>query len=130
MLMQAPIPPDIVQIGKLIATPEGWDGNTWGDLCSKRPGENDLLSPSNSPVHEVRPIIKTEVTTGPWGGQRNHNQTPALFDQIQMAILQEHYSHKPAETETEYLWQDCLSGGDRVLLSGEETKGFWGPASF
>lgn len=43
-----------------------------------------------------------------------------LFDGMQMANLKEHYSHKPGETETEYLWQVCLSGGDRVLLSGEE----------
>lgn len=51
----------------------------WGDPCCNRHGENDLLSPSNSPVHEVRPIIKIEIITGLQGGQRNHNQTPTLI---------------------------------------------------
>lgn len=115
MLIQAPNPLDIVQIRKLIAFPEDWDGNTQGDPCSNRPGENDLLSPLNSPVHGVRPITKTEVTTGAQGGQRNHSQTPAPSDQIQMANLQEHYSRKPGETETEYLWEVCLSGGDSLI---------------
>lgn len=76
MLTQAPNPPDIVQIRKLIASPEDWDGNIWGDPCNNIPGGNDLLSPSNSPVYGVRPIIKAEVTTGPRGGWRNHNQIP------------------------------------------------------
>lgn len=81
-------------------------------------------------MHEVRPTTKTEVTTGPRGEQRNDNQTPTLFDQIQMANLQECYSPKPGETGTEYLWCICLPRGDRVLLSGEEAKGFWGRAVF
>lgn len=85
--MEAPNPPNTVQTIKLIAYSEDWDGNMWGDPCCNRHGENDLLSPSNSPVHEVRPIIKTDVITGLQGGQRNPNQTPTLFNQIQTASL-------------------------------------------
>lgn len=48
------------------------------------------------------PIIKTEITTGPRGGQGNHTEKTTLFDPIQMANLQECYGHR--RDETEYLW--------------------------
>ncbi|XP_052631213.1 uncharacterized protein LOC128136111 [Harpia harpyja] len=47
-----------------------------------------------------------------------------------MANLQECYGHKLGETETEYLWRVCLTGGDRILLNGDEADGFWGPGVF
>lgn len=47
-----------------------------------------------------------------------------------MVHLQECYSHKPRETETEYLWCVCLSKGARILLNGDEPNGYWGPGVF
>lgn len=32
-----------------------------------------------------------------------------------------------SHTEIECLWQACLTGGDGILLNGEETRGFWSP---
>lgn len=43
--MWAPKPPDIVQTTKLIASPEKWDGNTWGDPSDNELGEDDFLPP-------------------------------------------------------------------------------------
>ncbi|KAF4805687.1 hypothetical protein TURU_000012 [Turdus rufiventris] len=63
MLMTAP-KPDIVKIGKLIESPEDWDGKIGGDPSDNEPGKDDILPPYDS-VHEARPIIKTEITTGP-----------------------------------------------------------------
>lgn len=56
--MQPPNPPDIVQIRKLITSPEDWDGKVQGDPCSNRPEENGLLSPSNSPCMKSDPLQK------------------------------------------------------------------------
>ena len=44
--------------------------------------------------------------------------------------MQEKFSRKPGESETEYLWHVSLNGGDRVLLSKEEARGYWGPGVF
>ena len=69
MLIQAPRPPNIVQIRKLIVSPEDWDGDTWGDPDDSEPEGNDPLFSTNPPEHEARPIVKTERTVGPRGGQ-------------------------------------------------------------
>lgn len=124
--MRAPYPPDLVQVRKLIVSTEEWDGNIWGDPDNNESEENDSLTPEQI----VRPIIKTEETTGPRGGAGNHTQKITQFDSIQLANLQECYGRKPGETETEYLWRVSLTGGDRVLLNGEEANGFWGPGVF
>lgn len=65
-------------------------------------------------VYEARPFIKTKATTGPRGGQGNGTQKTTPYDPIQMADLQERCGHRPSETETEseYLWCVCLTGGD------------------
>lgn len=45
-----------------IQTPDSLDinGNIEGDSCHYKLGENDSLSPSNSPVHEARSTTKTQ----------------------------------------------------------------------
>lgn len=53
-----------------------------------------------------------------------------VFDLNQMDDLQDKYGRKPEETETEYLWTVSLTGGDRILLNGNETSGYWGPGVF
>lgn len=80
-------------------------------------------------VYEARLIIKTKATAGPRGAQGNGTQKTTLDDPIQRADSQECHGCKPGETETEteYLWSVCLTGGDRILFSIEETSGFWGP---
>lgn len=126
ILMWASNPPDIVKIRKLIVSPEEWDGNIWGDSHDNEPREVYSLS-SNSTVYEARPIIKTEVTTGPWCESGDHTWKTTPLYPIQMADLQEHHDHKPGETGTEYLWWLCLTGGDRNLLNGNKANGIWGP---
>ncbi|KAM9591119.1 uncharacterized protein ACIBXB_006056 [Morphnus guianensis] len=133
MLMQAPHPPDIAQIRKLIVSPEEWDGNIWGDPDNDYVKQDNPLYPPlplNPPEYEARPIIKTEETTGPRGGAGDCTRKTTPFDPIQMANLQECYGHKPGETETEYLWRVCLTGRHRILLNGDEANGFWGPGVF
>uniref|UniRef100_A0A8B9NK43 Uncharacterized protein n=1 Tax=Accipiter nisus TaxID=211598 RepID=A0A8B9NK43_9AVES len=82
------------------------------------------------PEYEARPIIKTEETTRPWGGAGDRTRKTTPFDPIQMANLQECYGCKPGATENEYLWRVCLTGGDRILLNGDEANGFWGLGVF
>ncbi|KAK4810621.1 hypothetical protein QYF61_007358 [Mycteria americana] len=124
MLIQAPRPPDIVQIRKLIVSPEDWDGDIWGDPDDSEPEDDD---PAN---YEARPIVKTERTVGPRGGHPRHTMRTIPWDPLQLTNLQERYSRKPGETETEYLWRVCLSGGDRIMLSEDEASGYWGPGVF
>ncbi|KAK4806261.1 hypothetical protein QYF61_013405 [Mycteria americana] len=130
MLIQAPRPPDIVQIRKLIVSPEDWDGDIWGDPDDSEPEDDDPLFPANPPEYEARPIVKTERTVGPRGGHPRHTMRTIPWDPLQLTNLQERYSRKPGETETEYLWRVCLSGGDRIMLSEDEASGYWGPVVF
>ncbi|GAB0207483.1 hypothetical protein GRJ2_003214000 [Grus japonensis] len=106
MLMRAPHPPNPVQIRKLIVSPEDRDGDIWGDPDDSDEGSDDSLFPSNSSEYEARLIIKAEYSEGPWGGTL------------------------PGETETEYLWRVCLSGANRIMLSGDEANGYWCPGVF
>ncbi|GAB0205021.1 hypothetical protein GRJ2_002967700 [Grus japonensis] len=130
MLMQSPKPPDIAQIKKLIVPSKDWDGNIWGDSNNNSSDDDNSPHLPEPPVLLVRPIIKTEVTTGPRGGVGNHITKTTPFDAIQIANLQERYSRKPQETETEYVWRVSLTGGDRILLNGDEANAFWGPGVF
>lgn len=68
MLMQAPRSPDIVQIRKLIVSPEEWDDNIWGDKSNDGLDEDDNLCPPEPPQYTARPIIETEEIFGPEGG--------------------------------------------------------------
>ncbi|KAK4819549.1 hypothetical protein QYF61_007060 [Mycteria americana] len=67
MLIQAPHPPGIVQIRKLIVSPEDWDGDIWGDPDDSEPEDDNPLFPTNPPEYEARPIVKTERTGGTAG---------------------------------------------------------------
>lgn len=40
-----------------------------------------------------------------------------------LAKLQEKYSKKPTETETEYVWQVTLTGSDCILLGENKARG-------
>ncbi|PKU30127.1 hypothetical protein llap_19569 [Limosa lapponica baueri] len=61
MLMQAPHPPDIVQLRKLILSPEHWDRDIWGDPEDSELEEDDPLLPTSPPEYEARPVVKTEI---------------------------------------------------------------------
>lgn len=103
MLRQAPCPPDIVQIRKLIASPEDWDGDIWGDAGDGEPDEDDPLFSTNPPEYETR-LVKTERTVGPWGGHPGHTTQTTPWVPLQVTNLQDRYSRKSGETETECLW--------------------------
>ncbi|KAK4816905.1 hypothetical protein QYF61_024915 [Mycteria americana] len=110
MSTQAKKPPSVVQIRKLIAgtDPKDWDGDIWGDSDEASVDETEELEEK-----DLRPLIKMERHTNSWG--------PELCD------LRVKFSRKPGETETEYVWRVSLTGGDRMLLSGEEAQGFGDP---
>lgn len=49
MLMQSPNPPDIVQIRKLVVSPDDRDGNIWCDLNNSNSDKNNSYLPEPSP---------------------------------------------------------------------------------
>uniref|UniRef100_A0A8C3K6U7 Uncharacterized protein n=1 Tax=Calidris pygmaea TaxID=425635 RepID=A0A8C3K6U7_9CHAR len=127
MLIQAPQPPDIVQIRKLIVSPEDWDGDIWGGPSDNKLEDDVPSFPTAPPEYEARPIIKTEITTGPRGGNPRNTTRTSPWDPLQLSNLQEKYSRNADETETQYLWRVCLTGGDRIMLSQDEASRHWGP---
>ncbi|KFQ87564.1 hypothetical protein N337_13021, partial [Phoenicopterus ruber ruber] len=52
------------------------------------------------------------------------------YSPTDLAKIQEKYSQDPRETETEYMCRVSLTGGDRILLSEDEARGYWGPGIF
>lgn len=100
MLMQAPKPPDIVQIRKLILSPKDWDGNIWNNSDNNNSGKADPLHPPETLQFMARPNIKTELQTCPQGGRGPSTRNTIPFNRIQMANLQGLHSRKPGETET------------------------------
>ena len=49
---------------------------------------------------------------------------------MQLTNLQERCRRQLGETETEYFWQVCLTGGNRIMLSEDKANGYWGPGVF
>lgn len=96
----------------LRVSPEDWDGDIRGDPDDSEPEENDPLFPINPPEYEARPTVQTKRKEGPWGTTLQHNTKTMPQDPLQLIYLQETYSRKPGETETDHLWQVCLSGRD------------------
>uniref|UniRef100_A0A8C6YPD6 Uncharacterized protein n=1 Tax=Nothoprocta perdicaria TaxID=30464 RepID=A0A8C6YPD6_NOTPE len=113
MLMQAPRPPNMQQIRKLITNtePEDWDGDIWGDPDKE-------IEEESSHLVAVRPLIKTETSEGPQGRNPRTTVWTTPFSGSELGKLQTKFSRKPGETKTEYLWRVSLSGG------------FWGPGVF
>lgn len=130
MLMQTSHPPDILQIRKLIASTEKQDGNTWGDPDHSKQGKNNSLFPSNPPEYEARPTTNIKQSQGSRSGVPRCTVRATAWDPLQLANIREKFSRKPGETETEYLWRVCITGGDQIKLSGNEANGFWGPRVF
>lgn len=58
---------------------------------------------------------------------------PGILSPVPLATWVKCRNNTPGgywETETEYLWRICLTGGDRILLSEDEARGYWGPGVF
>ncbi|XP_039238707.1 uncharacterized protein LOC120323540 [Pipra filicauda] len=83
--------------------------------------------PEDEAIH-MRPLIKTETTGQGADRQTTTRITPYTGEAL--AKIQEKYSRKASESETEYVWRVSLTGGDRILLSEDEARGFWGPGVF
>ncbi|KAK4828111.1 hypothetical protein QYF61_023909 [Mycteria americana] len=90
----------------------------WGD-----PDENSSEDTKERDVPPERHMgsrcgnPRASVRTTPWMGPK-------------LSELQTRFSHRPGETEIEYLWRVSLMGGDWTLLSDDEVRGFWGPGVF
>ena len=78
----------------------------------------------------MRPLIKTETVDGGQGGPQQVTTRIIPYSPTDLGKIQEKYSRGPRETETEYVWRVSLSGGDRILLSEDEARGYWGPGVF
>lgn len=49
------------------------------------------------------------------------------YTATELAKLKKESDCTPKESETEYVWRVSLSGGDHILPSEKEAKGYWGP---
>uniref|UniRef100_A0A663MVR0 Uncharacterized protein n=1 Tax=Athene cunicularia TaxID=194338 RepID=A0A663MVR0_ATHCN len=86
----------------------------------------EIYYPENKGAN-LRPLIKTETTEGQ--GRRAPQVTTQTtpYPATELAKIQEKYTRRAQETETEYVWRVSLTGGDRILLSEDEAQGYWGP---
>ncbi|KFV00196.1 hypothetical protein N340_03542, partial [Tauraco erythrolophus] len=72
----------------------------------------------------LKPIVKTK--TYDENGEVHARMRTVPWSPADLDKLQEKYSRRPDETETEYVWRVSLTGGDRILLSEDEAEGIWG----
>ncbi|KFQ94510.1 hypothetical protein Y956_13699, partial [Nipponia nippon] len=77
----------------------------------------------------VRPLIKTETTEGQGGGASQITTRMVLYLATELTKIQEKYTRRAQESETEYVWRVSLTSGDQVLLS-DEAQQYWGPGVF
>ncbi|OPJ67375.1 hypothetical protein AV530_011660 [Patagioenas fasciata monilis] len=101
------------------------------------PEDGDIRRDSNeNSVDEVEKAkdvslpLKTEKYTGQHGRKPPSAVRTIRWTEHELSCLQDKFSRKPGETETEYIWRVSLTGGDRILLSNDEAGGFWGPGVF
>ncbi|XP_019326303.1 PREDICTED: uncharacterized protein LOC109279325 [Aptenodytes forsteri] len=78
----------------------------------------------------MRPLIKTETVDGGQGGVQQVTTHIVPYSPTDLAKIQETYSQGPQEKETEYVWRASLTGGDCILLSEDEARGYWGLGIF
>lgn len=52
------------------------------------------------------------------------------WDSLQLANLCRKCRHKRGEEVIKYLWHDCLTRGDCIVLEQKEVDGFWAPGVF
>ena len=110
------------------------DGKQASDLKSIYPikeleESRNLFYPGDGNV-VMRPLIKTETIDNGQGGIQQHTTRIIPYSPQDLAKIQEKYSRGSRETETEYVWRVSLTGGDRILLSEDEARGYWGPRVF
>lgn len=123
VLTRAKTPASVAQSRKLIAGMDPEDGDIRRDS-----NENSV-----DEVEEAKDVslpLKTEKYTGPHGRKPQTAVRTIRWTEHELSCLQDKFSRKPGETETEYLWRVSLTGGDRILLSNDEAGGFWGPGVF
>ncbi|KFP52237.1 hypothetical protein N323_04841, partial [Cathartes aura] len=112
------------------------------DVNSDRGKESKLLHSLKDldPIREMfslgleravmHPLIKTKTVDNGQGGTQQVTTHIIPYSPIDLAKIQQKYSRGPRETETEYVWRVSLTGGDRILLSEDEARGYWGPGVF
>uniref|UniRef100_A0A8C8AQ15 Uncharacterized protein n=1 Tax=Otus sunia TaxID=257818 RepID=A0A8C8AQ15_9STRI len=89
----------------------------------------EIFYPENEGAN-LRPLIKTETTEGQGGRAPQVTTRTTPYPATELAKIQEKYTRRSSETETEYVWRVSLTGGDRILLSEDEAQGYWGPGVF
>ncbi|XP_074787743.1 uncharacterized protein LOC141973269 [Athene noctua] len=89
----------------------------------------EIYYPENEGAN-LRPLIKTETTEGQGGRAPQVTTRTTPYPATELAKIQEKYTRRAQETETEYVWRVSLTGGDRILLSEDEAQEYWGPGVF
>ncbi|XP_069631239.1 LOW QUALITY PROTEIN: uncharacterized protein [Haliaeetus albicilla] len=126
---------------------------TWGEVAQELINYGHKYGPVNPPATKMdtRGLRRAEVKIVPHSGSDkrtrlaktlrgrdipNKHGSPwstvctAPWSGPELSKLQAKFSCKPGETETEYLWRVSLTGEDRILLSDDEARNYWGPGVF
>ncbi|KFU92831.1 hypothetical protein M959_08107, partial [Chaetura pelagica] len=77
------------------------------------------------------PLIKREYYYEDLDDQQPSSVTKEVpYSATELAKLKKEFGCNPKGSETEYVWRVSLSGGDQILLTEKEAKGYWGPGVF
>ncbi|XP_068031492.1 uncharacterized protein [Anomalospiza imberbis] len=81
--------------------------------------------------HHLRPLIKTEYNYLSDDDLEPHITTKHIpYTATELAKLKKEYGRLPHESETEYVFQVSLTGGDQIKLTEQEASGYWGHGVF
>ncbi|RMC19600.1 hypothetical protein DUI87_03159 [Hirundo rustica rustica] len=73
----------------------------------------------------LRPLVKTEYNYINDEDFEPHITTKHIpYSATELAKLKKEYSHLPQESETEYIFQVSLTGGDQIKLTEHEASGY------
>ncbi|KAK4821763.1 hypothetical protein QYF61_000824 [Mycteria americana] len=93
------------------------------DVISDGGKESELLYP-------LKDLEHTETVDGGPGGAQQLTTCTVPYSPPDLATIQEKYSQGPQEKETEYVQRVSVTWSDCILLSEDETRGYWGPGVF
>uniref|UniRef100_A0A8B9VGG3 Uncharacterized protein n=1 Tax=Anas zonorhyncha TaxID=75864 RepID=A0A8B9VGG3_9AVES len=117
----------VKQVHRLMhsADPESWNGDIWFDSDDEAKKTANFEPQSIS----MRPSVKTETTVDDGVEIRTTVRT-IPWSPAELIKIQEKFSRRSGESEVKYVWRVSLEGGDQIMLSEEEARGFWGPGVF
>uniref|UniRef100_A0A8C3BI70 Uncharacterized protein n=1 Tax=Cairina moschata TaxID=8855 RepID=A0A8C3BI70_CAIMO len=117
----------VKQVHRLMhsADPESWNGDIWFDSDDEAKKTASFEPQSIS----MRPLVKTETIVDD-GVEIRTTVRAVPWSPAELIKIQEKFSRWSGESEVKYVWRVSLEGGDQIMLSEEEARGFWGPGVF